>query len=298
MTSVRRSAARRGHFSLFNLVNGFVMIALCFATLYPVWYIVINSLLESTDSLRGAALWWPSSLTLDNYRTVFQNGNILGAMWISALRTAVATTVHVFFTAMVAYPLSKRDLIGRKFYLGFGLVTMLFHGGLIPSFLLIRALGLYDSFFVYVIPAMFSYYNMLIFRTFFKGMPESIEQSAQVDGAGDFRIFLTIILPNAKAVLATIALFAGVYHWNDHFMGYLYIRNPSLVPIQTLLFRVVAENSTVQMQQQALGSMGRRVSPNSIKFATMVIATTPILVMYPFLQRFLVQGVMLGAIKE
>lgn len=291
-------AKRLKRFSLFHTVNGLVMILLCFTTLYPVWYILINSLLQSSDALRGASLWWPKSFTLDNYYTVFHSGNILSAMIVSALRTVVATTVHVFFTAMIAYPLSKTYLMGRKFYMGFGLVTMLFNGGLIPFFLLIRGLGMYDSFLVYVIPAMFSYYNMLIFRTFFKAMPDSIEESAQVDGAGDLRTFLTIVLPNAKAVLATIALFAGVYHWNDHFTGYLFIKNENLVPIQTMLFKVIAENSSTLMQQQALGSLGRRVSPNSIKFATMVIATAPILMVYPFLQRYLVQGVMLGAIKE
>jgi putative aldouronate transport system permease protein len=285
-------------FAPFQAVNGLVMLILCFTTLYPVWYILINSLLQSADALRGASLWWPKSVTLDNYATVFGSGNILHAMLVSVLRTAAATSVHVFFTAMVAYPLSKVYLMGRKFYMGFGLVTMLFNGGLIPFFLLIRSLGMYDSFLVYVIPAMFSYYNMLIFRTFFKAMPDSIEESAQVDGAGDFRTFLTIVLPNAKAVIATIALFAGVYHWNDQFTGYLFIKKESLMPIQTLLFKVVAENSTQLMQQQALGSLGRRVSPNSIKFATMVIATAPILMVYPFLQRYLVQGVMLGAIKE
>ncbi len=285
-------------FSPFQAVNGLVMLILCFTTLYPVWYILINSLLQSADALRGASLWWPKSVTLDNYVTVLGSGNILNAMLISVLRTLIATTVHVFFTAMVAYPLSKVHLMGRKFYMGFGLVTMLFNGGLIPFFLLIRGLGMYDSFLVYVVPAMFSYYNMLIFRTLFKAMPDSIEESAQVDGAGDFRTFLTIVLPNAKAVIATIALFAGVYHWNDQFTGYLFIKKETLMPIQTLLFKVVAENSTQLMQQQALGSLGRRVSPNSIKFATMVIATAPILMVYPFLQRYLVQGVMLGAIKE
>jgi putative aldouronate transport system permease protein len=292
----RKNLTKR--FSLFQTVNGLVMLILCFTTLYPVWYILINSLLQSTDALRGASLWWPKSITLDNYYTVLHSGNILNAMLVSVLRMVIATAVHVFFTAMVAYPLSKVHLMGRKFYMGFGLVTMLFNGGLIPFFLLIRGLNMYDSFLVYVIPAMFSYYNMLIFRTFFKAMPDSIEESAQVDGAGDFRTFLTIVLPNAKAVIATIALFAGVYHWNDQFTGYLFIKKETLMPIQTLLFKVVAENSTQLMQQQALGSLGRRVSPNSIKFATMVIATAPILMVYPFLQRYLVQGVMLGAIKE
>ncbi len=292
----RKSLAK--NFSFFQAANGLVMALFCFTTLYPVWYILINSLLESTDALRGASLWWPKSFTLDNYYAVFHSGNILNAMLVSVLRTVSATMVHVFFTAMVAYPLSKTKLIGRKFYMGFGLVTMLFNGGLIPYFLLIQKLKLYNTFLVYVIPAMFSYYNMLILRTFFKSMPDSIEESAQVDGAGDFRTFLTIVLPNAKAVLATIALFAGVYHWNDQFTGYLFIKKESLMPIQTLLFKVVAENSSAAMQQQALGSLGRRVAPNSIKFATMVVATVPILMAYPFLQKYLVQGVMLGAIKE
>lgn len=283
--------------SAFDIVNTIIMLSVCVVTLYPLWYVTINSFLTYEDSMRGSAMLWPHSFTFDNFRTIFEDNIIPHAFMITVLRTLYATIGHVLFTAMVAYPLSKSYLIGKKTYMRIGLITMLFGGGMIPYFILIYNIGLYDTFWVYIIPGLFSYYNMLIMRTFFMGMPASIEESAKVDGAGDLRIFLTIVLPNAKAVLATISLYCIVYHWNDHFSGYIYVRDNSLKPLQTILYRIISENLGGQMQQQAFNNFNKKISPNSIKYASMLVAIVPILAVYPLLQKYLVKGAMIGAVK-
>ena len=285
--------------SLFDAVNLLVMLGVVFATLYPFWFVIVNSLNEGMDSLRGGIYWWPRIFSLENYAIVFKDASILRAFAVSILRTLVATTVTVFFTAMVAYALSKRQLIGRKAYMAVGTVTLFFGGGLIPYFLLIRSLGLLDSFFVYVYPTMFSIYNLLIFQAFFREIPAELEESAWIDGAGNFRIFLQLTIPLSGPVLATIALFVGVYNWNDYFFGIIFINNAKLQPIQTFLYRVIAESQSGQMVSAILSSavQARRITAQGIRMATMVAATAPILFVYPFLQRFFVKGMLLGSIK-
>jgi putative aldouronate transport system permease protein len=285
--------------SLFDAVNLLVMLGVVFATLYPFWFVIVNSLNEGMDGLRGGIYWWPRVFSLENYRIVFKDASILRAFAVSVLRTVVATTVTVFFTAMVAYALSKRQLVGRKAYMAVGTVTLFFGGGLIPYFLLIRSLGLLDSFFVYVFPTMFSFYNLLIFQAFFREIPAELEESAWIDGAGNFRIFLQLTIPLSGPVLATIALFVGVYNWNDYFFGIIFINNAKLQPIQTFLYRVIAESQSGQMVTAILSSavQARRVTAQGIRMATMMVATAPILFVYPFLQRYFVKGMLLGSIK-
>ena len=287
----------RKKISMLDIMNVIGMLLICFITIYPIWYIIVNSLTGTDESLIANVNWWPKSFSLDNYVAVFRNSGILKGFGISIARTLIATTLHVFFTAMVAYGLSKKYLVGRKIYMTIGLITMLFSGGLIPAFLLIKNLGMYDKFTVFIIPAMFSFYNLILFISFFKSLPESLEESAKIDGANEFSIFLKIVIPCSKAAFATIALFAGVYHWNDYFVGVIYIDNENLRPIQTILYKIVSENAALYIQQDSLGVMGKRISPDSIKFATMVIATFPIICVYPFLQRFFVKGMMIGSIK-
>lgn len=283
--------------SIFNLINILGMTLICFLTIYPIWYIIINSLTTTNDSLRGNVNWWPSSFSLDSYSAVFKNSGIVASFGITVARSLLATTVHILFTSMVAYGLSKKYLVGRKIYMTIGIITMLFNGGLIPSFLLIKNLGMYDKFLVYIIPAMFSFYNLIIFASFFNSLPDSLEESAKMDGANEFSVFFRIVIPCSKAVFATLCLFVGVYHWNDYFVGVIYISNEKLRPIQTILYKIVAENAASFIQQNAMSSLGKRISPDSIKFATMVIATVPIVCVYPFLQRFFAKGLMIGSIK-
>jgi putative aldouronate transport system permease protein len=175
---------------------------------------------------------------------------------------------------------------------------MFFGGGLIPYFIMLRSIGLYDTFLVYIIPAMFNFYNLIIFMSFFREIPPALEESARLDGANDFVIFVRLIIPLSMPVLATIALFNGVYHWNDYFSGVMYINNPDLQPIQTFLYRIIASVSmTKSIVGMPAGIAAQQVSSQSVKLATMVTTTAPIICIYPFLQRYFVKGIMIGSIK-
>ncbi|MFF2911573.1 carbohydrate ABC transporter permease [Paenibacillus sp. NPDC057934] len=285
------------HIGLFEVCNTLLMLAVCFLTLYPMWFVFVNSLNSPQQASLGTVNWFPKELSLASYSVVFNDKTMMNGFYITTLRTVVGTATHVLFTAIIAYGLSKSNLIGRKAYMKIALVTMLFSGGLIPSFILMTKLGLYDSFWVFIIPSMYTFFNMVIFMSFFRTIPDSLEESAKVDGASDYGVLFRIVLPNSMAVIATISLFSAVYHWNDYYQGVIYIRSQNLLPLQTMLYKIIAENSMSFMQQQAMAQFGARLPGNSIKFASMMVATLPILVVYPFIQRYLVKGVMIGAIK-
>lgn len=236
--------------------------------------------------------------SFENFEAVFASPGIMQAMWVTVAKTLLGTVLHVFFTAMVAYAFSRKNLIGGKFYMLMGTVTLFFGGGLIPTFLLMKDLHLLENFLVYIIPVMFSFFDLIIFMTFFREIPDGLEEAARIDGANDWSIFLRIVLPVSMPVIATIALFHGVYQWNDYFTGMIYINNTDLQPIQTYLFRVVAQSSSSQMMVAVQGSsVTRSVTSQSIKLATMVVTTLPIVFVYPFLQRYFVKGMMIGSIK-
>ncbi|MHA7963986.1 carbohydrate ABC transporter permease [Paenibacillus sp. CAU 1782] len=285
------------HIGLFEISNTVLMLAVCFATLYPMWFVLINSLNAPEHAILGTVNWFPQALSLDSYRVVFNDKHMMNGFYITTLRTVLGTAAHVLFTAIIAYGISRTTLIGRKLYMKIALVTMLFSGGLIPTFILMTKLGLYDNFWVFIIPGMYSFFNMVIFMSFFRTIPVSLEESAKVDGASDYGVLFRIVLPNSMAVIATISLFSAVYHWNDYYQGVIYIRSQELLPLQTMLYKIIAENSMSFMQQQAMAQFGARLPGNSIKFASMMVATLPILAVYPFIQRYLVKGVMIGAIK-
>ena len=281
----------------FDLLNFIGMLFICFITLYPIWYVLVNSFNDGTDAMRGGIYWWPREFSLDNFQAVFQNPGIMQAMWITIAKTIIGTIAHVFFTAMVAYAFSRKELIGGKLYILLGTITMFFGGGLIPYYLLIRDLHMLDSFMVYIIPALFSFFDLIIFMTFFREIPDGLEEAAKIDGANDLGIFVRVIIPVSMPVIATIALFHGVYQWNDYFTGMLYINNTDLQPIQTYLYRVVAQSSSNQMMANAPGGITKSVTSQSIKLATMVVTTLPIVLVYPFLQKYFVKGLMIGSIK-
>ncbi|MHA0858068.1 carbohydrate ABC transporter permease [Paenibacillus sp. CMAA1364] len=284
--------------ALFDLINTIGMILICFVTLYPIWYVLVNAFNNGTDALRGGIYWWPRMFSIENFKAVLESPGIMIAMGVTVAKTAIGTVVHVFFTAMVAYAFSRRGLIGGKLYILIGTVTLFFGGGLIPTFLLIKDLHLLDNFLVYIIPFMFSFFDLIIFMTFFREIPEGLEEAARIDGANDWSIFLRVVLPVSMPVIATIALFHGVFQWNDYFTGMIYINNTDLQPIQTYLYRVVAQSSSSQMMSAVQGSAGTKtVTSQSIKLATMVVTTLPIVFVYPFLQKYFVKGMMIGSIK-
>lgn len=282
----------------FNVIINTVMILVCFIALYPVWYTIIVSFNNSEDTLRGGVYFWPRMFTLESYRTVFQDKSIIKAFGITILRTLLGTVSSVVFTSMVAYAFSKKHILGNKVYMIIGTITMFFGGGLIPTFILFKNIGLYDNFLVYIIPSMFNFYNMIIFMAFFRELPVGLEESAKLDGANDLIIFFRIILPLSMPVVATIALFNGVWQWNDYFTGVMYINNADLQPIQTFLYRIVASASASKaVVSLPAGISAQQVSSQSVRLATMVVTTFPIVCVYPFLQKYFVKGMLIGSIK-
>jgi len=290
---------RRKRVTLFDVVNITFMLIICLCMMYPIWYILVNSLSKGSEVLRGGIYWVPRGFSLTSYASVFKNKDIYTSFGVTIVRTLIGTVTSVFFTAMVAYGLSKSYLVGRKLFMTLGIITMFFSGGLIPYFLLLKDLRLLDSFWVYIIPCLFSFYNALIFMTFFKQLPVELEESAKIDGTNDFRIFWSIILPVSTPVVATIALFNGVMHWNDYFSGVIYITNKQwLIPIQTFLYKAVAEStSNIMVQNMPASVRTSMVTSTTIKYATMIITTAPIVVIYPFLQKYFVKGIMIGSVK-
>jgi len=283
---------------IFDQFNVIAMLIICFATLYPIWYVLVNSFNDGTDAMTGGQIYWiPRQFSLENYVTVFQNAGIMTAMGVTVAKTVIGTIIHVFFTAMVAYALSHRELVFRNVYMFLGTITLFFSAPLIPNYLWMRDLGLLDTFAVYIFPAMFSFFDLIIFLTFFREIPEGLEEAAKIDGANDFSIFVRIVLPVSLPVVATIALFHGVWQWNDYFTGLLYTNSADLQPIQTFLYRVIAQSSSNQIVGATGGAINRTVTSQSIKLATMVITTVPIVVAYPFLQRYFVKGLMIGSLK-
>jgi putative aldouronate transport system permease protein len=275
-----------------------MMFCICFIMVYPIWYTLVLSLNDSQDAMLGGIYWLPRKFTLKSYQTVFLDKSIIQAFNVTLWRTFIATIAHVFFTAMVSYAFSKKYIMGHNFYLVMGTITMFFSGGIIPYFILLKSIGLYDKFSVYIIPAMFNFYNAVIFMSFFRAMPPALEESAKLDGANDFLILLRIILPLSMPILATIALFTGVYHWNDYFAGVMYINKQELQPIQTFLYRIIANASgTKSIVGMPAGANASAISSQSVKLATMVVTTAPIICIYPFLQKYFVKGIMIGSIK-
>jgi len=297
MTKIKRS---RGTV-VFDTANTVLMLVICFICIYPIWYVIVNSFNDAKDAMLGGIYWWPRKFSLENYITVFEDNSVLQAFKVTIGKTIIGTSINVLFTAMVAYPLSKNNLVGRKTYMMLGTITMFFAGGLIPTFILFKKLSLLNNFLVYIIPAAFNFFNLLIFINFFREIPLSLEESAKIDGANDVTIFMRIILPLSKPVLATIALFSGVGQWNDFFGGLMFMTNRvDLEPIQTYLYRMVAQ---VQSSQVAGSISASNISASdttstSIKLAAMVITTVPICCVYPFLQKYFVKGMMVGAVKE
>lgn len=281
---------------VFDTVNVILLVLVTLIIILPLWNVVVNSLSSSAAVANGDSIFWPSEFSIDNYRAVFQDSSIWSAFVISVLKTLIGVVCHVLFCAMVAYGMSKSDLRGRKLYTVMGVITMFFSGGMIPTYLLIKSLGMLDSFMVYIIPALFSYYDMVILMNFFRQVPASLEESAKIDGAGTWRIFGTIILPLSKPSLATIALFHGVSQWNDFMTAKLYITNKALYPLQMKLYEIIVQQQLSTMRNPTgvvVDSTAR-----GVQLATIVVTTVPILLIYPLLQKHFVSGMMLGAVKE
>jgi putative aldouronate transport system permease protein len=282
------------------LYAGMILIAVI--TLYPFVNVLAISLNQSTDTVKGGIYIFPRIFTFQNYVRVFAFNGLLNAFMISVLRTVIGTAVTISCTSMLAYTFSRRDFMARKLFSAACVITMYVSGGMIPDFMLLRSLGLMNSFLVYIMPSIVWVWSIFVIRSFIDTLPISFQESARIDGANDFVIFARIILPLCVPVLATMCLFMAVIQWNAWFDTYLYNgSNRKLSTLQFELMKILLNTDTAQ-QQAAINNtnsdtLSRMVSPESIRMAITIVATLPILFVYPFLQKYFVKGLTLGGIK-
>lgn len=281
---------------IFDTINIILLGVFTIIIVVPLWNVVVSSFSSGRALAEGGFIFWPKELSLENYQAVFRDTGIWQAFFISVAKTVIGVITHVFFCAMVGYGLSKKYVRGRKFYVAMGVITMFFSGGMIPTYLLIKSLGLLNTFWVYIIPALLSFYDVIILMNFFRNVPDSLEESAKIDGGGDWRVFLSIFIPLSMPAMATIALFNGVGQWNDFMTTKLYITDQSLYPLQMMLYEIIVQSQTQSMQN--IGSVAIQTTTKGVQLATIVVTTLPIVVMYPILQRYFISGMMLGAVKE
>ncbi|WP_159881928.1 carbohydrate ABC transporter permease [Paenibacillus puerhi] len=279
-----------------------LLLLLSFATFYPFWNSLVISFNVGRDTSLGGITFWPRVFTFENYMIVFKEKYIFHAYMITILRTALGTVLSMFFTALFAYGLSKRGLLFKKGYMIICVVTMYFSGGLIPYFVLIHTLKLYDTFTFLIIHGMVNVYNMIIFRTFFQGLPDGLEESARIDGCSNYGTFFRIVLPISGPVMATLALFTAVGLWNDWFTPAVFINSQELIPLQTLLVQIINAGNTAtliaNLNTHAQSMVQNTVTVKALQMATMMVATLPILTVYPFLQKYFVKGALVGSLKE
>ncbi|MDQ0173231.1 carbohydrate ABC transporter permease [Paenibacillus tundrae] len=292
--------ATRGD-KVFNIFNILAMTMVLIVTLYPFLNVLAISFNDSTDTVRGGIYLWPREFTLENYKTIFQYEGLLTGLKISVLRTLIGTFLGLLSSSMIAYTLSRPDFKIRKFVSVSLALTMYFSGGLIPTYILMRDLSLIGTFWVYIFPLMISAFNVFVIRSFMDGLPYALQESAKLDGANDFTIYYKIILPLCKPVLATIALFLAVGQWNQWIDTYIYNNNkPHLTTLQYELMKVLQstqQGSSAGRNANDMAQQMAQISPESIKMAITIVATVPILLVYPFLQKYFVGGMTLGAVK-
>lgn len=292
---VQRPASER----VMMVVITIFMVLFCFCTLYPFINTLAISFNEGPDTLKGGIYFAPRIFTFQNYEEIFSDSSILSAYTITILRTVIGTVFTLVFTGLLAYGLSKKYLRGRKFYMVLCTFAMIFNAGLIPTYMLYRDAKLINNFWVYILPSAVNIWDMILMKNFFQQLPEEVEESAEIDGAGTMRIFFSIVIPISMPIIATIAIFAAVGQWNSWYDAYIFCTTRTdLHPIQTYLYKVIAlsqATSSNAAESQLLARLKTNVT--TIRAATVVITILPIIFIYCLFQKHFIKGVMVGSLK-
>lgn len=293
---------------IFNACNFLVLTFLVVVTVYPFWNTIAISFNDGLDAISGGVTFWPNKFTLQNYKSLFTTDQIYNAFIISVTRTLLQTVLSVFCTCMLAYALSRKEFVIRKPLTSILVVSMYVSAGIIPSYMLIKNLGMLNNYAVYIVPNLIDVFNFILVRTYINGLPDSFVESARMDGANEFKIFMQIIMPLILPSVAMICLFVAVNAWNSWFDTYLYASGrPKLYSLQYVLMQFLnssqnQSNSAADANSMAIaaasGSVGPMVTPITLRAAITVIATLPILVVYPFVQKYFVVGMTIGGVKE
>ena len=291
---VHHDSVSRKIFNVFNILFFLVIITLC---LYPLWYIFVQSL--SSGPLAVNAVAWPINFTLKNYADVFKSGDVPHAFLISVLRTSIGTVCTLLACMLLGYLFSKEDMPLRKVMYRILIITMYVSGGLIPTYLVYKAYRLRNSFLVYILPAVVDAYYVILIKTYVEQLPISVEESAMIDGAGTMCIFLKIILPMSLPIVATIAIYASVGQWNSWFDNHIYaISNKKILTLQYMLYRYLQEAESIvrELKERDPGA-AVPITPRGVRMTVTMITVVPVLCIYPFFQRYLIKGLMIGAVK-
>lgn len=291
---VHHDSVSRKIFNVFNILFFLVIITLC---LYPLWYIFVQSL--SSGPLAVNAVAWPINFTLKNYADVFKSGDVPHAFLISVLRTSIGTACTLLACMLLGYLFSKEDMPLRKVMYRILIITMYVSGGLIPTYLVYKAYRLTNSFLVYILPAVVDAYYVILIKTYVEQLPISVEESAMIDGAGTICIFLKIILPMSLPIVATIAIYASVGQWNSWFDNHIYaISNKKILTLQYMLYRYLQEAESIvrELKERDPGA-AVPITPRGVRMTVTMITVVPVLCIYPFFQRYLIKGLMIGAVK-
>lgn len=269
------------------------------ATVYPFWNVFIVSINDATDAVRGGLYLWPRVFSLQSYQNILTRSDFQHSILITVARTVIGTPLAVLCTAMAAYSLSRKELVGGKFWNLLFVFTMYFGGGQVPYYMVLKGLGLLDNFWVFIFPLIMSVYNMILIKSYIASMPESLFEAVKIDGGNDLVIFFRFVLPLAKPILMTVALFVAITQWNSWFDANLYTSSENLKPMQSKLVEILNQYQTgaTTSQQMSNAKTGVTVTADSIRMAATMVATLPIIMIYPFIQKYFVKGIMLGAVK-
>ena len=282
-----------------DILKVVILTIVTIVTIYPFWNIFIVSINDATDAVRGGLYFWPRIFSIASYKEILGRSTFRHAMLMTVLRTAIGTPLAVLITAMCAYPLSRKDLVGHKFFSILFVFTMYFGGGQVPYYMVLKNIGLLNTFWVFIFPLVMSVYNMILIRSYIDNMPGELFEAVKIDGGNDLVVFFRIILPLAKPILMTVALFVAIHHWNSWFDAYLYTSDNNLKVMQQVLVEILNQYQTGATTAQDIANTqsGVRLTPDSLRMASTMIATIPIILVYPFIQKYFVKGIMLGAVK-
>ena len=285
--------------TVFDIIVAAILSIIILIMAYPIYFVLMASFSDPSYVNNGSMLLWPRGFTLLGYQKVFEDSRIWTGYGNTLIYTIGGTALGTFFTMMAGYALSRKDLPFRNLLMAYFVFTMYFGGGLVPYYMVLKGIHMLNTFWVFIFPLMMSVYNMILVRSYVESMPESLFEAAKIDGATDLTVFFRLVLPLAKPILMTIGLFVAVNQWNSWFDAYLYTSSQSLKPMQSVLVEILNQYQTggSVSQQMSNAKSGMTVTPDSIRMAATMVATIPIIMVYPFIQKYFVKGIMLGAVK-
>ena len=280
-----------------DVVKVLFLVMVVVVCVYPFWNIFIISINDATDAMRGGLYFLPRILSFNSYMDILSRETFQHSILVTVARTVIGTPLAVLVTSALAYVVSRKELLGRKQLNLLFIFTMYFGGGMVPYYMILKSLGLLNNFWVFILPNLLSVYNMILVRNYIEGMPEAIFESAKIDGANDLVVFFRMVLPLAKPIIMTVALFVAIGHWNSWFDAYLYTNSQNLKTMQSILVEILNQYQTSEAGASAADRMTQSITPDSIRMAATMVTTIPIIMVYPFVQKYFVRGIMLGSVK-